>query len=953
MATHEPGEVSRTAGLPLQLTRFVGRDRELEDLSRLLPGTRLLTLTGAGGSGKTRLAYEAAARTDAAFETIAWVDLAPVTDCTIIPQQIALQLGVAERPGVPTIDLLSGTIGQRRVLLVLDNCEHHVDACAGIVETLLRGCPGLVVVATSREALGVMGETAWLVPPLQPSEAIQLFVDRARAVHPGFELTDMNREAVTEICRRLDGLPLAIELAAARIRVLPPEQIAERLSDAFRLLSAGSRTALPRHRTLRGAMDWSHALLSDREQALLRRLSVFAGSFSLDAVEAVCVGPPVGPDELLDSITTLVDKSLVILGSTDGEARYQLLGTVKQYGDEHLLAAGERDEMRARHAEFYLAMAERAAPRLFGGAVDRRLVSALVAETENLRAAGDWAMEDPSRLEQALRLASALHWFWFARGRFEEGRKRLSKGLSLSANVAPGVRSLALIALGHLHIWQGNPQAALPCMQEALILQQELDDPEGLAYALMGVGAGIYLSGDPGRCLQYFEAALPIAQKLPNRMLYTVVLYHHGRAAVVRGDHDLARWAFETATRTGRELGSTPGVAHPLVMAGRLACQEGRLGDAMAAFHESLTIHEVNEDPWGIVLCLEGIAQVTAARGLYGPAATIIALTEKMRERMAAAMWPTEIAEHDRLKDLLRGQLGESFDAAWIAGMGLDQGPGIRLALELTAPSPDVKPVVPVPAVPAPAPRRTPDLVVRALGPLQVFRDGERIEPGAWGSARPRELLVYLLLHPDGCTKEQVGLVFWPEASSAQVRNSFHVTLHRLRKALGHPEWIVPANDRYLLDPSLTVEFDATRFEQEITGTLKAGSADELSRALGLYQGDFLDGESAGDWHLEYRDRLQRLYVDGMTAWSGLLMAGARYGEAAEVSRRILARDPMHEESWRRLMVCHAQAGERAQAIRVYHQLADLLRREFESEPDPATTALFRNIQAGKRVQNA
>ncbi|HEX5829987.1 MAG TPA: hypothetical protein VFY16_03330, partial [Gemmatimonadaceae bacterium] len=344
--------------LPVHLTRFVGRDRELDDLARLLAATRLLTLTGTGGSGKTRLAGETARRVAPAFSRIAWADLAPLPDPQLLPQQVAAALHVPERPEASPLALLVGVVGGERALLVLDNCEHLVDACAELANTLLRACPRLTILATSREALGVASETAWLVPPLACAEAVQLFVDRAQAALPSFSPASDDDATIAEICRRLDGIPLAIELAAARVRVLSPEQIASRLDDAFRLLTAGSRTALPRHRTLRATMEWSFALLGAREQVLLRRLAVFAGGFSLDAAEAICAGGPLEADDILDGVAALVDKSLVTMEPGDGEARYRLLETVRQYGAERLTESGEREALEECHARHFLALIE-------------------------------------------------------------------------------------------------------------------------------------------------------------------------------------------------------------------------------------------------------------------------------------------------------------------------------------------------------------------------------------------------------------------------------------------------------------------------------------------------------------------------------------------------------------------------------------------------------------------
>lgn len=933
-------------GLPVPLTRFIGRAQELEDLVRLLPATRLVTLTGAAGSGKSRLAREVAQASASRFEVVTWVDMAPVADPGLVPRQMMIALRIGERAGASVVDQLLAAIGSRRVLVVLDNCEHLLDPCAQLIETLLLGCPGLTAIATSREALGVQGETAWLVPPLEITESMQLFVERAQAALPTFTLNPANQAAVQEICRRLDGIPLAIELAAARIKVLTPAQIAERLSDAFKLLVAGSRTALPRHRTLRGTMDWSYGLLSDREQTLLRHLAVFSGGFTLDAAEAVCGGDGIGPDDVLEGVTTLVDKSLVSLGSRDGEARYRLLETVRQYGNE-LLAPEERAELREKHAVFYLALAEMAAPRLFGGAADPTLVARLAAETGNFRAVADWALEDPLRMEMSLRLGTALHWFWFARGRFEEGRDRLTHAIGVASHAAPRVRGWALIALGHVHLWQGNPVAALPRMQEALVLLQDVDDPEGLAYALNGVGAAIALSGDPVRCVQYLEAAIPIAETLENRVLLAIILYYHGRAALDRGEFAQARASFERATAIGRATGHRPTVAHPLSMEGRLALAEGRIKDAALALGESLEIHHAIDDSWGVVQALEGLAAVAASRSRFRDAGHLLGVTGAMRELMQTPHFPTEKASHDALVEKVRTGLGVAAGDTWAEGASLDRAAAVKLGLAVAASAlKGTTTTASVQAVQRPA-APAPELVVRTLGPLEVIRKGTAIPSTAWGSSRPRELLVMLMVNPDGLTKEQVGVVFWPDASTAQVRNSFHVTLHRLRRALGHPEWVETAGERYRLAPSLAWEIDAAVFEKAVTTALKRKDYPALGQALELYRGDFLDGEGAGDWHFTIRDRLQRLYVDGLAALATAQAEAGRHEEVAATCRKLLARDPLHEESWRRLMLSHAKQGERNQALKLYQQLTELLARELDTEPDPKTSELAAAIGRG------
>jgi predicted ATPase len=409
LRTVEPAEAEpalRTSeraphNLPSELSSFVGREKELSEVKRLLADTRLLTLTGSGGCGKTRLALAAATDLLEEFEEGVWmVELAPLADPALVPQAVASTLGVREQPGRSPTETLSDYLSSKQVLLVLDNCEHLIEACAVLAEALLHSCPELRILATSREALGITGEVAWLVPSLSlpdlrhlPEieslpryESARLFVERTTAVKPTFALTERNATAVAQVCYRLDGIPLAIELAAARAKVLSVEQISERLDDCFRLLAAGSRTAMPRHRTLHATMDWSHDLLPDEEQTLFRRLSVFAGGFTLEAAESVCAGKDLQRDEVLELLSHLVDKSLVAVWEKDGETRYRLLETVRQYGREKLSESGEEGHLWERHAGYYLALAAKAEPEL-KGAGQVEWLQRFEWEHDNLRAA--------------------------------------------------------------------------------------------------------------------------------------------------------------------------------------------------------------------------------------------------------------------------------------------------------------------------------------------------------------------------------------------------------------------------------------------------------------------------------------------------------------------------------------------------------------------------------------
>ncbi len=406
--------------LPVQLSSFIGRKAEISGIREALVDNRLVTLTGAGGAGKTRLAIQIAAEIATEFADGVWyVDLAPITDPDVVPMTAARALGLPDQPGQQTMDVLLRFIRDRRMLILLDNCEHLLDSSAELVIALLGACPALTLLATSREPIGVTGEVSWRVPSLSlADDAIELFSDRARRTKPEFRVTPANAEAVTEICRRLDGLPLAIELAAARVRALSPAEILDSLHDQFRMLTGGARTAVRRQQTLRASVDWSYALLSEPEQVLFRRLAVFFGGFDVGAAQAVAGGADAERYQVLDQLTLLVDKSLVVADDTGHGTRYRLLETVRQYAQEKLHESREGDDVRIRHRDHYTAMAA----RLDAPADDgyQRRIEQADSEIDNLRAAFAWSREN-SDTELALTLASSLLPLWLTRGRMQEG----------------------------------------------------------------------------------------------------------------------------------------------------------------------------------------------------------------------------------------------------------------------------------------------------------------------------------------------------------------------------------------------------------------------------------------------------------------------------------------------------------------------------------------------------
>jgi len=500
--------------LPVQLTTFIGRGEELGDIVRALAETRLLTLTGSGGCGKTRLALHAGAELLPSFADGVWlVDLAPLDDQQLVPVAVARELGVRGEPGGSMLEAIVAHLSRRRALLIIDNCEHVIAACAELCETVLRGCPIVSILATSREPLAVPGETTWRVPSLslpeasrpepivamEPSDAVELFVERARHANPHFECTDSNAEAVAEICRRLDGLPLAIELAASRARVFTPQQIVDRLHDRFRLLGGGARTAVPRQHTLRASVDWSHQLLTEPERILFRRLSTFAGSFDLNAAEAVGADGSVEPHQVLDLLTLLVDKSLVATVQALDETRFRLLETVRDYASEQLEAAGELDATRRRHRDHYLEFATTTGAHYTQ--MDRAWLRQ-ADEIDNVRAAFDFS-RSISDTEAALAIAAAMLPTWLMRGL--EGVSWLSAALGDAGDVRLDTLALALSSLAALER-DGRPEG-----REAVRLARDLDDPILKRHVLRAVGWS-HFSLSPAEGVPLFREAIDLAK---------------------------------------------------------------------------------------------------------------------------------------------------------------------------------------------------------------------------------------------------------------------------------------------------------------------------------------------------------------------------------------------------------------------------------------------------------
>jgi predicted ATPase/class 3 adenylate cyclase/DNA-binding CsgD family transcriptional regulator len=542
--------------LPVQFTSFVGRDADIAQVRDLVIQNRLVTLTGAGGVGKTRMAIQIAGQSVNEFADGIWyVDLAPITDPDLVPITTARALGLPDQPGRSTMETLARFVAERQMLVVLDNCEHLLDACAVLALALLESCPQLKLLTTSREPIGVAGELSWRVPSLPLADkAIELFVDRACRARPDFDVDDQNAVTLAEICRRLDGVPLAIELAAARVRALSLAEILDSLHDRFRLLTGGARTAVRRQQTLRASVDWSHALLTEPERVLFRRLAAFMGGFDLDGAQNVCGGGDVERYQVLDQLALLVDKSLVVADESGSRTRYRLLETMRQYALEKLGESGEADAVRTRHRDHYTALAAKL-DLPADSDYEQRLEQA-VTEIDNLRAAFGWSREN-SDIELALALASSLQPLWQARGRLREGLTWFDTALTdLDAHqpgVAPAVRARALADRATLGVWVASAESQDQA-QQALAIAREVDDTALLIRALTARGyVAAYFDAEAAGA--YLAEASGLARDLGDRWRLSQILVAQVVVGLVARNPITARAAAEE----GRDLADAIG----------------------------------------------------------------------------------------------------------------------------------------------------------------------------------------------------------------------------------------------------------------------------------------------------------------------------------------------------------------------------------------------------------
>lgn len=620
--------------LPVQLTTFIGREREIAEIKTMLDASRLLTLTGPGGCGKTRLVLQVAADVVDRFPDGIWfMELATISDPGLVAQTASADLGLLADRGRSTLEAIAEYLRHRTSLLILDTCEHLLPACVELANAILRITSNTKIVTTSRERLAIPGEIVYTVPSLslpdpldgqslehlKTSEAVRLFLDRATLASARFSPSLDIAPALIQIVRRLDGIPLAIELAAAKTKVLSTTEIADRLNNRFRLLTGGIRT-LPRQQTLRAAVDWSFDLLYERERTLLRRLTVFSGGCGLDAVEGVCAHGDLDEGTILDLLTALVDKSLVVVDHSGPRARYRLLDTIHEYGTEKLAAAGEAAGLRTRHRDWFLTFAEHAEPLLYGP--DESWLNRMETDHDNLRAALGWSLQG-REAEAALRIAVAMTRFWEVRGYWTEGRRWLVAGRTLGVTVPPALRARAMIAEGRLAQYQGEHKLVEELGQQSLTLADELGDPRGMGQATYLLAGVAYYRDDYEEANRLFEESLEYARRTTDLRLIASCLLNLATIALHREEYEQAGRLAHESLEAFRRIGEPRGTAFVLNLLGVTAADLGNPRSAEAHLLESLSLGRELGDRRSIAASLSHLGRVARHRGDFARAESL------------------------------------------------------------------------------------------------------------------------------------------------------------------------------------------------------------------------------------------------------------------------------------------------------------------------------------------
>jgi len=677
--------------LPFQISTFIGREKEQNEIANLIANNRLVTLVGTGGIGKTRLSLKMGEQLLREYANGIWlVELAPLSDPALVPQTVATLFNLVEGSEEPPTEKLIRVLCPKTILLILDNCEHLLDACAQLAHALLRSCPNLKILTTSREPLGITGEAQYHVPPLGlpdlqqilekllDYESVELFEERARLVQENFALTMENASSISQICHRLDGIPLAIELAAARVDMFSTEQIAARLNESFNLLTGGSRTVLPRHQTLRACIDWSWNLLSESEQTLLRRLAVFAGGWTLEGTEVVCAVDGVNESDVFELLSNLVEKSLVFVDGENG--RYRMLETIRQYASEKLQKTDEVEAVHKRHCAWVLAWAEEIEPKLDGDDHVAQLPRVAI-ELDNVRAAVEWGLST-GEAEISIRIVIALYSFWDGYNPYQETRQWLEKGISFRQHLSKNTLAEALSQAAWFAFRQNDPEAGLPYAEEALALAEELEDKLRIGIALRRMTVLQLLRGDFAEAERYFEKACHHYQNLGNQRGLAYAISDYGLALTYQGNVARAIELFEGHLDLLVHLEDLRSAGVQFALGG-LKVLQGALEEATKLLKNSLLLYHQLNHGGPIGNCL--IAFAGAANGYKKPmrAARLFGAREAIHESIGANLDAGSQSIYISLVAQTRSMLDESaFASAWAEGRAMTLDEAVAYALD-------------------------------------------------------------------------------------------------------------------------------------------------------------------------------------------------------------------------------------------------------------------------------
>jgi predicted ATPase/DNA-binding SARP family transcriptional activator len=995
---------------------LIGRDRLLAELMAHVAAQRLLTLTGPGGVGKTSIAQQLATSLDAAAafgDGVRWVDLAALAPGAAVLQALARACGIAERRDVPWITTLVGALQSAQTLLVLDNCEHLRAECAELSEQLLAACPRLHILTTSREPLGLPAELCIAIPPLDGAAAVALFGTRAAAHLPSFVIAADTVDAVAAICRQLDGVPLAIELAAARVTLLSVAQIAERMEQSLSVLASRKADRPLRQRSLRAVLDWSYVLLRADEQTLLGQLAVFAGSFDFAAVEAVClVAAP------LDALAELVDKSLVQATQQAATVRYHLHEVVRQYAAERLEQSQAQGEIRLRHLAWMIALAERAEAD-FNAAREHGWIERLLLEHENIRSALRTAA-DRGDAGSLLQLAAALVHFWNSVS-LSEGRAWLGRGRAL-APVQPGIVSVkAWNSESFLAYRQGDydgmQRAATAALDEALLIEYA----EGIAAARYRLGIYAEMKGATAEARAQYTQSLELLQELGDRRAMRQTLNGLAHVAKIEGNSGEAREYYRQGLELARADNDRLTTALLLISLANLTLEEGDLEAAEAAYAESLIHLGAVKNTSYILYAVNGLGEIAHYRQQYAGAiehyqeglrlARALGLKD-MEAQFLGHLGRTMIAQGDYLEAaqclsaalrlhltldrpmriavvvlfcaelaLRRGHPAHA-TSLFVAGLRAlaaedfsqlgNESAALDLAVRAAQAALDVAEhalavadgqaltlaqaadlalsTVFLPQRPLPA-APAPELQIFLLGQLRVQRDGRELGGDDWVYAKTKDLLLFLLL-VESADKAEIGAALWPDASAEQLKQNFRVAIYHLRRALGRTEWITFASGRYAFNRTLAAWIDVVAFERAVEQARSdpAQRPKQLRTAAALYTGDLARGDLASDLLPLRREQLHQQALEVMLALGALHEDRSQPGLAAETYRRALALDSYSEAAHRGLMRSLARQGEGGAALVHYDRCVELLAQELGLAPMPETALLAAQIKAGNAV---